>query len=176
MAEAVTKVSEAVTSVGQTGTDAADKVLDAAVHVDIKQIEPYVFNNYCCSQTTVGLNYPDCIGMSYEGIVFGCIAARSDALKPVLNNPDVVCLFSDTNIMCIKPGKVLCKTKQQFFCIENRCALPCDSDAPFGCTICFIEIFRSNEFTTNIKPKIVVLPRSTAVKFSAPTLPSIARN
>ena len=61
------------------------------------------------------------------------------------------------------------------WCFEEQCALPCDAEAPFACTICFIELWRYPKFTTDIKPKVVVLPKAPSVNMGAPTMPSIAR-
>ena len=168
------QVAGTATNVAGTATDVSAKVVDAVVNVNVNAVEPFVFSGCCCESTSIGLNYPDCIGTSFEGVVCCCIAARVDACKPIPGN-DTVFMFASESILCVKPGKTICKAKHQFWCLETRFALPCDSDSPCMCTFCFIELFRSDQFTTDIKPKLVVLPRIAPLSFSAPTVPSIAR-
>ena len=99
-------------------TDAADKVVDAVVNVNVGSVEPHVMCATCCSTTTVSFNYPDCIGVSMEGIIFGCIATRVDACKPLTGNSNQLCVFANEQVMCVKPGKNLCKTKGQYAVLE----------------------------------------------------------
>ena len=156
-------------------TDAAGKAIDSVVNLKVGTIEPYVMCAECCTVNAIGLDYPNCIGCSSEGICCACIVAKADACKPGPADSDVICLGNAAACMCVKPGTVLCKSKQQCFCCDSRCALPCDEDVPFSCVICFVQLFRHNEFTTAIKPEIQVLPRATSLAFEAPAMPSIAR-
>jgi len=175
MADAVNKASDAASTVAGTATDATSKVVDTVVNININKVQPFVYWATCCQSTSFGLNYPECIGCATEGIVCCCISVKSDAFKPSTDS-NVLCIFESSSIACIKPGKTLCNARSQTFCIENRFALPCDAESPCMCTICFVELFRSNEFTTDIKPKIVVLPRIDSLNFSAPSAPAIARH
>ena len=117
-------------------TSGTEKAVDAVVNINVNKVEPYVYCANCCTVSSIGLNYPECIGMSTEGIAFGCCAVQAQAFKPMTNNSDVVCLLANGTYACVKPGKTLCKTKLQTFCLEHRCAAPCDSETPCSCTIC----------------------------------------
>jgi len=174
--DAEAKTTTAAANTADKTTDAAGKLVTAVVSVDIDAVEPYVCCGTCCDVQSIGLNYPSCIGCSAEGVCCACIVGKADACKPPPPDSNIVCLINAENVMCIKPGKTLCKSKQQFFCCEYQCACPCDSEVPFNCTICFVQIWKHDEFTTAIKPEIKVLPRCPALKFAPPVVPEIARD
>ena len=176
MSQHMKPAAESATKTAGAVTEGAGKVVDAVVNVEVGAVEPFVFCANCCNVMSVGMNYPSCIGGSFEGILCCCIALKTAECKAVPSSPEVVCLFENATLLCIKPGKAICKGKQQICCLEHRFGCPCDADAPFSCTICFVEIFRHDECTTKIEPKIKVLPRIAALQFDAPPIPAIVRN
>ena len=151
--------------------------------VDVKlnfpqEVPPYIFCANCCCMSNITSDFPSCLGISAEGICLGCIAGRVDVGKLVETNDDVVCIWQDSSAVCIRPGKTLCKSTGQVFCSEHRCALPCDAEVPFSCTVCFFELFRYDAFTTNVEistTKIVKKPLAPPFHLYAPVLPTITR-
>merc|ERR1719379_1298425 len=79
-----------------------------------------------------------------DGVVLGCCLQKLSCCKMVdaSTSEEGVCFECfNGGTMCVQP-KVCCKQKNQCFCYEGRCALPCDNETPCiltclpFCTLC----------------------------------------
>ena len=73
-------------------------------------------------------------------------------------------------------GKTAFAHQQRCLCLEQRCALPCNKDAPCMCTVCCLQLFREEKlkFLPAIDPKC--MPRIDGVNVGAPSVPAINRS
>ena len=169
----------------KAATDVAQKtvfpvganMIDAVVSADVQNVDPYIFGALCCSVTSVGVNFPQCIGMSQEGICCACIAYKMAECKPVNDpaNPEVKCICGQGYLVFVRPGTVFCKDMTTFFCFENRCAVPCDEEIPFACGLCFVTCFREAKCTTSPNIEVKVLDRIPSLAMKAPEVPRVSR-
>jgi hypothetical protein len=87
----------------------------------------------CCIITSLYTLYPECVG-SYGAVTFTCFEWNYKACK-ISTRPEDLCICISGECMIIRPTTCL-KGVTQCFCLDNRCAMPCDDDVP--CIVNFL--------------------------------------
>lgn len=102
---------------------------------DLKETRPCM--GFCCEVTNLYFGFPACLSI-YEQ--FNCLCCQTEGLfcKPMCcqskAKSSLCCKLSKGNLFCITPT-TCCKSICQCFCIDNRCAMPCDQEVPCICMI-----------------------------------------
>eukprot|EP01040_Poterioochromonas_malhamensis_P018646 gene18646-21828_t len=90
----------------------------------------------CCSISNLYLSFPGCCS-SYQKTSCLCLELESICLKPMCMettkaNKSSLCLLNKAHCFIVSPT-TCCKSILQVFCLDNRCAIPCDSEVPCIC-------------------------------------------
>ena len=98
-----------------------------------------VFAGLCCSTCSLYTAWPNCCGGVFDGEVL-CIQGKSTCCKPS-SKEGIWCIFLDSEFVCRKPT-TCCGFQSQFFCVDQRCAFPCNDKVPcvfgnFGLICCY---------------------------------------
>ena len=101
------------------------------------------FSACCCSIHSCFFDAPPCFGCQDQTT---CLCLRSNtrcckvASKEELETAKRYCICQEGGTFIVIPRTCL-KGQDQCFCLENRCAFPCDRDVPCLFTVCFITCF-----------------------------------
>ena len=71
-------------------------------------------------------------------------------------HPEVKCAAAGLRVP--RAARVRCKGSQQFLCVQNRVACPCDDEVPSTCTICGFQKCRNQRGTVHKLELIPFLP------------------
>eukprot|EP00620_Florenciella_sp_RCC1587_P020953 CAMPEP_0182556542 /NCGR_PEP_ID=MMETSP1324-20130603/769_1 /TAXON_ID=236786 /ORGANISM="Florenciella sp., Strain RCC1587" /LENGTH=230 /DNA_ID=CAMNT_0024768447 /DNA_START=82 /DNA_END=774 /DNA_ORIENTATION=+ len=93
----------------------------------------------CCVSTNLYCTWPGCIGCHQKGDMC-CIQIEGVACKVGVTEGSL-CMCVKSELECIKPTTCI-KMTEQCFCLDCRCAFPCDDEVPcavtvLGLTCCF---------------------------------------
>jgi hypothetical protein len=91
------------------------------------------FLGMCCELSTCYLSFPGCC-QAYQKTDCLCIELESLCCKPLCCNEtkshkSSLCVFQKAHFYLVSPS-TCCKSIVQLFCLDNRCAFPCDEDVP----------------------------------------------
>lgn len=100
------------------------------------QILSLTLRAVCCEVSSLYLSFPGCLSAYSKGTCC-CLETQLLCCKPMCcgsnkRKKSLLCLWQRSNIMCITPT-TCCKSITQCFCIDNRCAIPCDDEVPCLC-------------------------------------------
>ena len=98
----------------------------------------------CCVFYSCYTKWPQCIGCT-QATTCLCVKSKGICCKPPTNDPKTCCICSDTSCSLIYPTTCV-KAQVQEFCIEGRCAVPCDEDVPCIVNILGLTCFYKNKF------------------------------
>ncbi len=101
---------------------------------NVKDLIPY--DSMCCVIRSCYCNFPLCLGCQGDYTCL-CIEQSYKSCKPVANDEDILCSFCEGGCYIV-PISTCCKSVDQCFCLDSRCAFPCDDDVPCICGSCFI--------------------------------------
>lgn len=90
----------------------------------------------CCELASCYLAFPGCCS-SYTKATCCCLETESSCCKPWCCSSQkykksLLCTVQQLNLLCITPS-TFCKGWTQCFCLDSRCAIPCDQDVPCIC-------------------------------------------
>jgi len=98
----------------------------------------------CCAMCCISMNlyckWPDCCGCYSKGQMV-CLELESLACKVGVNKGSL-CMCCKQEFECIVPTTCI-KMTSQFFCLDQRCAFPCDDEVPCAVAFCGLTICRN---------------------------------
>lgn len=100
-------------------------------------------NACCCSISSCYLDFPACIGGQDESNCL-CLRTSTKWCKPV-TDPKKLMICNEGGYYVTYPRTCI-KGFDQFFCLESRCALPCDEEVPCMISFCFLTCFYDFKF------------------------------
>ena len=94
------------------------------------------------------------------GLYSPCVQIEAMCCKPSFDkdHPEVFCVLCQGYSYGVVPEAKLCKGSQQAFCVQNRCALPCDDEVPSTCTCLGYQRCRQKRTTGDTLELIPFLP------------------
>jgi len=107
------------------GVDLVQSGTTMAEGVRKEDLKP-CFAAICCI-CSLYPKFPDCLGAHVKGVLV-CVEIESLCCK-VGKADGSICMCMKNEIELIKPTTCV-KMFQQFFCMDVRCAIPCDEDVP----------------------------------------------
>jgi hypothetical protein len=124
---------------------------------------PVVSDAWGCCLTSCGVSWADrvnCCGGDIKGLYAACLQIEALCLKPTFDktHPEVKCVLLQGYAYLVQPEFKLCKGSQQFLCVQNRVACPCDDEVPSTCTICGFQKCRNQRGTVHKLELIPFLP------------------
>lgn len=107
---------------------------------DVDTQDLLVCNACCCTIGSLFCKMPDCIGVKSEGKCL-CISGEMAACKPVAekNDEGVCCICTEAGQYCVQPDTCI-MGQAQYFCLDYRCAFPCNEKVPCVCAFCFLVV------------------------------------
>lgn len=87
----------------------------------------------CCEISSCYLSFPACCS-AYVKSSCCCLESEGSCCKALCctskkYKKSLCCTVQQLNCLCVSPS-TCCKGWAQCFCLDNRCALPCDSEVP----------------------------------------------
>eukprot|EP01036_Dinobryon_divergens_P036015 gene36015-46793_t len=92
---------------------------------NVKDLIPY--ESCCCFIRSCYCKFPLCLGCQGDYSCL-CIEQSYKQCKPVENDEDIVCSCCEGGCYVV-PITTCCKSVDQCFCLDSRCAFPCDDDS-----------------------------------------------
>lgn len=99
------------------------------------------FMGCCCGVCSFYFVFPDCIGCWSKGTLC-CLDIEALCCK-VGKKEGSICMCMQNEIEVIWPPS--CKIANQVFCLDNRCAIPCDEEVPCVVTVFGIQCCKHSE-------------------------------
>jgi len=90
----------------------------------------------CCAISSLYTKWPNCCGC-YVLSDYCCVSQEGVCCKPVAAEPGDCCMCQQVTCKIIWP-KTCCEGVQQTFCLDSRCAFPCNKDVPCLLNVCFL--------------------------------------
>ena len=91
------------------------------------------YRGLCCEISNCYLSFPGCCS-AYQKTSCLCFELESLCCKPMCmettkSNNSSFCVCQKAHFYLVSP-KTCCKSILQLYCIDNRCAIPCDDEVP----------------------------------------------
>lgn len=115
------------------------KAASARGRVDVGDLKPCI--GLCCMYHSYFCKLPDAFGC-YHNFTCCCLREEDMCYKPAIAKGEI--FDNEIMIICerkaaIIPIKACCVAVDQVFCIDNRCAIPCDGEfVPCVLNLCYI--------------------------------------
>uniref|UniRef100_A0A7S0BA48 Uncharacterized protein n=1 Tax=Pyrodinium bahamense TaxID=73915 RepID=A0A7S0BA48_9DINO len=102
---------------------------------EVKVEDLLVCGACCCTINSLYCKMPECIGFKNSGVIC-CMRVQLAGCKPIReeNEDKKCCVWNEGGVYCIIPY-TCCLDQQQLFCLDSRCAFPCNEKVPCICTL-----------------------------------------